>query len=251
MFTFSNCIWCIPLTLVFLGKSISTDSKGVLVLNSGFIVAQNNDLTFEMLEAWGNCTTEKRYPGCAQWKGEWSHEQRAFSEYIRYDFDRTPDTIVTIACDDAMGYPGFKAANEAAGNIGIADCSGNFIRHYTTGKLKVHTGGAQTIVQALTEVLQKSLLENIDKVWQKETTPLVEVKNEEDEVQNEEEKEADVGEQDQNKEAEKADDEAKSEGQNIEPNETTGQPAKGETTEVTKQKEQEDTDAPTIVGLSK
>ncbi|KAF2826763.1 hypothetical protein CC86DRAFT_20392 [Ophiobolus disseminans] len=153
------------------GKSISTDSKGVPVLNTGFIVTQNNKLTFEMLEAWGNCTTEVRYPGCARWKGEWSHEQRAFSEYIRYDFGRIPGTIVGIPCDDAMGYPGFKAQNEAKGNNGVSDCNGNFLRHYTLGKDQVHQGGTNTMAQALAEVLQKSVVSMQDQIIIKESDP--------------------------------------------------------------------------------
>ncbi|KAF2025413.1 hypothetical protein EK21DRAFT_116816 [Setomelanomma holmii] len=153
------------------GKSISTDSKGVPVLNSGFIIAQNNNVTFEMLEAWGNCTTQVRYPGCARWKGEWSHEQRAFSEYIRYDFGKVPGTIVGIPCDDAMGYPNFKAENEAKGNAGVSDCNGNFIRHYTLGKEQVHAGGTGTVAQALAEVLQKNLLSQQDDIIIKETEP--------------------------------------------------------------------------------
>ena len=124
-----------------------------------------------MLEAWGNCTTEVRYPGCARWKGEWSHEQRAFSEYIRYDFGKTPQTIVGIPCDDAMGYPNFKSENEAKGNAGVSDCNGNFVRHYTLGKEQVHAGGTGTIAQALAEVLQKSLLKKQDEVVIKEMEP--------------------------------------------------------------------------------
>lgn len=124
-----------------------------------------------MLEAWGNCTTEVRYPGCARWKGEWSHEQRAFSEYIRYDFGKTPGTIVGIPCDDAMGYPEFKSQNEAKGNQGVSDCNGNFVRHYTLGKEQVHAGGTGTMAQALAEVLQKSLLGKQDQVIIKETDP--------------------------------------------------------------------------------
>lgn len=150
------------------GVSKSTDSKGVPVLNGGFIVSQNNPVTFDMLEAWGNCTTEVRYPGCAKWKNEWSHEQRAFSEYIRYDFGKVPQTIVGIPCDDAMGYPDFKKQNEEKGNKGISDCSGNFIRHYTLGKEQVHSGGSQTIAQVMAEVLQKDLLAQQDHIVIKE-----------------------------------------------------------------------------------
>ncbi|KAF2846443.1 hypothetical protein T440DRAFT_521805 [Plenodomus tracheiphilus IPT5] len=146
------------------------DSNGVPVLNSGFIVTQNNELTFEMLEAWGNCTTEVRYPGCGHWKENWSHEQRAFSEYIRYDFDRTPQTIIGIPCDDGMGYPGFH--EQAGPNFDTADCKGNFIRHYTLGKGTVHSAATETIAQVLVEVLQKSLLQHGDEVWKQEVKPV-------------------------------------------------------------------------------
>lgn len=161
------------LRLIITGKSISTDSKGVPVLNGGFIISRNNPLTFEMLGAWANCTTEARYPGCARWKGEWSHEQRAFSEYIRYDFGKVPKTIVGIPCDDAMGYPDFKKENEAKGNRGISDCNGNFVRHYTLGKDQVHRGGSASIAQVVAEVLQKSLLGKQDEYVIKETEPLM------------------------------------------------------------------------------
>lgn len=74
--------------------TISTDSKGQLVLNTGLMVVQNLAYTKEMLQAWIDCPTEKTYQGCGQWKEEWSHEQRAFSEYIRYDFNPDNDNIV-------------------------------------------------------------------------------------------------------------------------------------------------------------
>jgi hypothetical protein len=76
------------------GEVLSTDSKGVQVLNAGFVIVQNLPFTYEMLKAWGDCPTEKTYKGCAQWKTVWSHEQRAFSEYIRYDYNPQGDNIV-------------------------------------------------------------------------------------------------------------------------------------------------------------
>jgi hypothetical protein len=147
--------------------SISRDSKGLRVLNTGFVVAQNNPTTLEMLEAWRDCTTETRYPGCAHWKESWSHEQRAFSEYVRYDFNSTPETVVSIPCDDAVGWPGFKADVEG-GNAGISDCNGNFVRHYTLGKAKVKTASSGAVMQVLSEVLQKSLLKNRERLWYEE-----------------------------------------------------------------------------------
>lgn len=76
------------------GRKISVDSKGKVVLNTGVVVLQNLPYTHEMMDAWKDCTTEKRYPGCGQWKEAWSHEQRAFSEYIRYDFNPQGNNII-------------------------------------------------------------------------------------------------------------------------------------------------------------
>lgn len=76
------------------GDKHSTDSRGKVVLNSGVVVLQNLPHTHDMMQAWAACTTEQRYPGCGHWKDHWSHEQRAFSEYIRYDFNPQGNNIV-------------------------------------------------------------------------------------------------------------------------------------------------------------
>lgn len=114
------------------GGATGEDSNGNTEVNKGFLVAQNMPETFELLKAWKDCTNETRYPGCGRWKEEWSHEQRAFSEYIRYDpeFNVYNSSIIQISCDDAMGYPGL-------GDLGwiTDDCRGNFIRHHTIVRL--------------------------------------------------------------------------------------------------------------------
>lgn len=74
--------------------NISLDSKGEVVLNAGVIMAQNLPHTHDMMRAWTECPTELRYPGCGRWKETWSHEQRAFSEYIRYDYNPKGNNIV-------------------------------------------------------------------------------------------------------------------------------------------------------------
>ena len=76
-------------------KNASHDSKGNMELNTGVIIAQALPYTFEMLTAWKTCPTERRYEGCGQWKNNWSHEQRAFSEYIRYDFNENNNIVVS------------------------------------------------------------------------------------------------------------------------------------------------------------
>jgi hypothetical protein len=158
------------------GHSISTDSKGLRVLNAGFVVVQNSQIaqnkstTQDLLEAWRDCTTETRYKGCGEWKEKWSHEQRAFSEYIRYDFNEDPDTIVPIPCDDAMGWPGFRKEVLDPNNTkdDISDCNGNFIRHYTLGKDSVKNAGATGVMQMMSEVIQQNLLADQDELWYKE-----------------------------------------------------------------------------------
>jgi hypothetical protein len=149
------------------GREWSLDSKGLRVLNTGFVVAQNSPLTREILESWRDCTSETKYPGCSEWRYNWSHEQRAFSEYIRYDYNITPETIVSIDCDDAVGWPGFLHDVEH-GNPGISDCSGNFIRHYTIGKDKVKPAGMLSVMNPLAGMLQTQLLRNQKTAWVKE-----------------------------------------------------------------------------------
>lgn len=69
------------------------DSKGLVLLNTGFIIAQKSDRTQEILTELENCPNEKRWKGCEKWKKSWAHEQRAFGEYVRYDYNRTTDIV--------------------------------------------------------------------------------------------------------------------------------------------------------------
>lgn len=137
------------------GPKHSTDSRGKIVLNSGVVVLQNLPHTHEMMQAWVECTSEQRYPGCGYWKDHWSHEQRAFSEYIRYDFNPQGNNIVEIPCDDANGYPGLvgKAAV-------VDDCKGQFIRHYTLDKAMAKTSASDALMQSVAELLQRNFAEN-------------------------------------------------------------------------------------------
>ena len=150
------------------GKSISVDSNGLRVLNTGFVVAQNSNTTLKMLEAWRDCPTGTRYGDCGKWAYEWSHEQRAFSEYIRYDYNETAETIVSIPCDDAVGWPGYQNDTVGYNPGGMSDCNGNFIRHYTLAKDQTKNASAYSVMQALSGVLQKALLDKHEKLWFKE-----------------------------------------------------------------------------------
>lgn len=86
------------------------DSKGLVLLNTGFIIAQKNDRTQEILQELEDCPNDERWEGCSKWKFDWAHEQRAFGEYIRYDYNKTTDIL-------ALKYP------EANGPVG------SFVRH--------------------------------------------------------------------------------------------------------------------------
>lgn len=157
------------------GVSISTDSQGLRVLNTGFVVAQNLPLTMNMLSAWKDCTTEARYAGCGKWKQEWSHEQRAFSEYIRHDPEfNSPgrESILGISCDDAVGWPGFK--EDVNRGYPITECNGNFLRHHTLMKEKVKDSSSTSVMQALAQILQKVVVQRKDEVWYQEPERKVE-----------------------------------------------------------------------------
>ncbi|KAH8912504.1 hypothetical protein BR93DRAFT_81816 [Coniochaeta sp. PMI_546] len=133
----------------------STDSKGKVVLNSGVVILQNLPYTHDMMQAWTSCTTEERYPGCGHWKDHWSHEQRAFSEYIRYDFNPQGNNIIEIPCNDATGYPGLF------GKAAVVDnCKGEFIRHYTLEKTLTKTSASDVLMQSIAELLQRNFAEN-------------------------------------------------------------------------------------------
>ncbi|CBX90706.1 predicted protein [Plenodomus lingam JN3] len=157
------------------GNPISQDSTGIPVQNSGFVVLQNSSLTFDMLSAWAGCTTEERYKGCAVWKHEWSHEQRAFAEFIRHDpeFNVAPDGIVEIPCDDAMGWEGFKEQVESAGDAAykVADCNGRLVRHYTLGKERLKEEGSGIVMQSLMEIVQKNIIKHQAATYKKEHDP--------------------------------------------------------------------------------
>lgn len=115
-----------------------------------------------MLEAWRDCPNEERWQGCARWKTEWSHEQRAFSEFVRYEFNPDGDNIVTIPCDDAMSYPGMKTRYE--GRI-ATDCNGTFFRHHTLNKEMVKGSVATSVMQLLFGMVQDAVRENKESIW--------------------------------------------------------------------------------------
>jgi len=144
-------------------ENASNDSKGKLVLNTGVVIAQSLPYTFEMLKAWKECPDEKQYPGCGNWKQNWSHEQKAFSEYIRWDYNPSGNEIIEIPCDDAMGYPGINKH----GHI-LSKCVGTFLRHHTVDKSWTKKSTEEAMSQAMTDLAHKMLQSNKDRYWYKE-----------------------------------------------------------------------------------
>ncbi|KAL6791492.1 hypothetical protein GGI42DRAFT_358361 [Trichoderma sp. SZMC 28013] len=117
-------LWNItPRTLVAMAEdpdeNYNKDDKGRLLWNTGFIIAQQSNRTQEMFDAWENCPTGDRYPGCDRWLKEWAHEQAAFGYHLRYDYNG-PDELRTIPCDQGNGAP----------YIGNDKCRGVFVRHH-------------------------------------------------------------------------------------------------------------------------
>ncbi|KAH7306027.1 hypothetical protein B0I35DRAFT_471536 [Stachybotrys elegans] len=100
------------------------DEFGTVYLNTGFIIAQNNEKTFEIMREWNDCAEEGgTHPDCVNFRlnrpGK-PTDQGGFGTYIRYDY---PDDIKSLPCDEANGFP--------ESNSG---CNGLFIRHLWTGK---------------------------------------------------------------------------------------------------------------------
>lgn len=115
--------------------------------NTGFMVVQNNANVMEMLKAWHECPDDKRYKDCSQWKEPKFHEQSAFGEYIRYDYE---ESIMELPCAEANGYPGVKVSN----------CQGKFIRHYWFEKDTIKKDFRENLMNAITLPIQRMFADN-------------------------------------------------------------------------------------------
>ncbi|CAI7640250.1 unnamed protein product [Penicillium palitans] len=105
-------------------------------LNTGFIIAQQRPRTHELFEAWENCPNETRYPECGRWGGEWPHEQSAFGNHVRYDFNRSED-IRVLSCTEANGCP----------EVAATGCAGELVRHYWGDKSSLPAGVGDAVLQ--------------------------------------------------------------------------------------------------------
>lgn len=115
--------------------------------NTGFMVVQNNPNTMELLRDWHECPDDTRYKGCSEWKQPKFHEQSAFGEYVRYDYE---DYIKELPCAEANGYPGVQ----------ISNCQGKFIRHYWFEKHLIKKDFRENMMNAITLPIQRIFAEN-------------------------------------------------------------------------------------------
>ncbi|KAF2804737.1 uncharacterized protein BDZ99DRAFT_525564 [Mytilinidion resinicola] len=114
--------------------------------NTGFIIAQQSERTQEILRAWHECPDDTRYPDCSQWKQPRFHEQSAFGNYIRYDYE---ENVKELPCTEANGYPSETA-----------QCEGIFMRHYWYGKERVRDDLANSTMEAIMAPIQKLYMDH-------------------------------------------------------------------------------------------
>lgn len=105
-------------------RDFNQDKFGKLNLNTGFIIAQNNPKTHEIMKAWEKCPEDgDPYPECVEFRTASPGrptDQGGFGSYVRYSYK---DDIKALNCDEANGFP-----------LSNSGCTGLFIRHLWTGK---------------------------------------------------------------------------------------------------------------------
>ncbi|RCI13386.1 hypothetical protein L249_1229 [Ophiocordyceps polyrhachis-furcata BCC 54312] len=109
------------------------DRLGNLYLNTGFIVAQNNEKTYDILHAWHTCPDQggPYYPECGQFRYNEPGRPTDQAGFRLLSYNYTDD-IVQLPCVEANGFP----QNDWG-------CKGQFLRHLWTGKedqIKVDVG---------------------------------------------------------------------------------------------------------------
>lgn len=122
----------------------NSDRNNRTLTNTGFMLVQNNPHTMEILKAWHECPDDTRYDGCSYWKNSTHkfHEQSAFGEYVRYDYE---NYIKELPCAEANGFPGVK----------VSQCEGRFIRHYWFEKSLVKQDFANNMMNAFSLPIQR------------------------------------------------------------------------------------------------
>jgi hypothetical protein len=151
-------LWDItPQTLVAMAEdphsARNSDAKGWVMWNTGFSIAQQSERTQELYQRWLDCPTESgRYENCTKWAYDWAHEQAAFANHVRYDYDVNKD-IRAISCQDGNGMPG---------SHGGAGCNGVFVRHYWIGKDQTIRDLYELLSEDKVRELQRFFHERID-----------------------------------------------------------------------------------------
>jgi hypothetical protein len=128
--------------------------------NTGFMVVQNNNQTLPILKAWHECPDDTRYPTCSEWKRPKFHEQSAFGEFIRYDYE---DAIKELPCGEANGFPGVQ----------LDHCEGKFVRHYWFDKSLVKVDFRENVMNAFSLPIQRIFAENLDDVVVRQTRHVI------------------------------------------------------------------------------
>ena len=130
-----------PETLIALARDppdpVNNDDRSRTLLNTGFIIAQQSPRAMELFKAWDECPTEARYPKCSRWRFNWPHEQGAFGNVIRYDFNGSEE-IKVLPCAEANGCP--ESAHTG--------CTGRLVRHYWYGKALVPSAVQESILRS-------------------------------------------------------------------------------------------------------
>ncbi|CAG2007929.1 unnamed protein product [Fusarium graminearum] len=133
---------------------IDYDTRGNLVLNTGFVISQASQRTQEMYERWEDCP--RSIPGCEHWNFKWAHEQSAFSHYIRYEFNRTHD-VKNIPCSHANG-------NEFTAE-GQCKCQGIFVSHNWKSKQRTPELLSRSVMTSLARRVHDQFQDNIHDLY--------------------------------------------------------------------------------------
>ncbi|KAJ5893701.1 Galactosyl transferase [Penicillium taxi] len=147
-----------PDTLVALALDpsdpVNNDDYGQNLLNTGFMIAQQSERTEALFKAWDTCPENEHYPNCSRWSFQWPHEQGAFGNHIRYDFNR-PEDVKILPCSEANGCP------EAEFSSG---CAGEFVQHWWYAKASVPTVVEQSILDYFLPYLHELFLNDYERV---------------------------------------------------------------------------------------
>lgn len=129
-----------------INKAWSYDSRGGLILNSGFVVVQQSARTHELLNIQATYPQETRYQGCAKYKDNQLKEQYTFSNQVRYNFNQLEE-VIAIPCTHIIGYPGATHS----GDIYYRE----LITHYTTAKGEISIAVQRSIIQYIIRELHQ------------------------------------------------------------------------------------------------